>query len=273
MVALSAGASGRSDARRIEGRGTPEATWQAWGALDGLALRSAGELFPERRRVVVVAPHPDDELLGCGGTLAVLARLGREIVVVGVTDGEASHPRSTRFSPRASAASRCAERRSGLDALGLDGASRRLGLPDGGVGAAEDRLTRTLQALLVPDDIVLATWRFDGHPDREAAGRAAVAAATASGCVTHEMPIWMWHWAAPGNRRVPWRRLTRVPLDAEALERKRIAIGAHESPLSRDGDRDAILPDWALDRLRQPFDYFFASRRRRPRIGQPASST
>lgn len=38
-------------------------------------------------RVIVFAPHPDDEILGCGGTLALLAQKGCKIKVVVVTDG------------------------------------------------------------------------------------------------------------------------------------------------------------------------------------------
>ena len=38
-------------------------------------------------RVVLVAPHPDDEVLALGGSLAMLARSGREVLVVAVTDG------------------------------------------------------------------------------------------------------------------------------------------------------------------------------------------
>ena len=44
-------------------------------------------------RTLVVAAHPDDEILGCGGTLAKLASCGEEIAVLFVAEGE-----SARFS-------------------------------------------------------------------------------------------------------------------------------------------------------------------------------
>lgn len=43
--------------------------------------------LPESPRVLVLAPHPDDEVFGCGGLLALLAADGAEIQVVIVTDG------------------------------------------------------------------------------------------------------------------------------------------------------------------------------------------
>ena len=39
-------------------------------------------------RVAVIAPHPDDEVLGCGGTIARLAAAGRQVDVVTVTRGQ-----------------------------------------------------------------------------------------------------------------------------------------------------------------------------------------
>jgi len=41
-------------------------------------------------RVLVLSPHPDDEIIGCGGTLLCLARAGAQITVLHATDGSAS---------------------------------------------------------------------------------------------------------------------------------------------------------------------------------------
>jgi LmbE family N-acetylglucosaminyl deacetylase len=39
------------------------------------------------QRALVIAPHPDDEVLGCGGTIARLAAMGREVHVAVATRG------------------------------------------------------------------------------------------------------------------------------------------------------------------------------------------
>lgn len=39
-------------------------------------------------RVIVIAPHNDDEILGVGGTMAKLARQGHEVIVCEVTAGD-----------------------------------------------------------------------------------------------------------------------------------------------------------------------------------------
>lgn len=46
----------------------------------------------EGERVLVFAPHPDDEVLGCGGTLALLRAKNCAVRVVVVTDGAAGDP-------------------------------------------------------------------------------------------------------------------------------------------------------------------------------------
>ena len=78
----------------IRGQGTPSAQWLSWPGWAGLRVTSVAELVPPGSRLVVVAPHPDDEILGAGGLLAATARAGRDLLLVAVTDGQASHPGS-----------------------------------------------------------------------------------------------------------------------------------------------------------------------------------
>lgn len=41
-----------------------------------------------KERVLVIAPHPDDEIIGCGGTMAQHVEKGDRIFVIYVTSGE-----------------------------------------------------------------------------------------------------------------------------------------------------------------------------------------
>ncbi len=50
---------------------------------------------PKKGRVLVIAPHADDEVLGCGGTLALHAEQGDEIRVVVVFDGALGLPKGS----------------------------------------------------------------------------------------------------------------------------------------------------------------------------------
>ncbi len=262
MDALIAGRAldvvGRLEDRRIEGQGTPESAWRTWAGLRAIPTVPADELASAGGRVIVVAPHPDDEVLGCGGTLAMLARRGRDVRVVGVTDGEACYPGHATLAPSQLARIRREERAVGLSRLGLPRPSSLLGHPDGQID--EDRLVEQLWALVGRHDTLLATWRRDGHPDHEVAGRAAARVAASIGCALWEFPVWMWHWAAPDDARVPWRRLRAVGLDPDAQERKSHAVAAHASQLKAPlpSHTEPILPGWALARLLRSSEVFFA---------------
>ena len=113
--------------------------------------------------VLAVGAHPDDVELGCGGTVALLARAGRRVGIVHLTRGEAG--------TRGTAAERRAEAEAAAEALGAaellfldcgDGDLRR-GRPE------EDALIEVLRRHR--PDIVLAPTPADRHPDHGRAHR------------------------------------------------------------------------------------------------------
>lgn len=187
-------------------------------------------LVPSTSRVVVIAPHPDDEVIGCGGIMMAAAGQGNPIVVIGVTDGEECYSSSPQCTPQQLAAMRRAESMEALRRLGvLPDAVHRLGLPDGEVRKHGGRLTQQLCRLLQPDDIVITTWRRDGHADHKAVGQHAAEAAAARGARLIEVPIWAWQW--PFNETVPadGEHPYRIALDTRAEVRKEYALSAYAS--------------------------------------------
>ncbi len=203
----------------IDAPGTDERSWAAWPWLS--TLPGAGLAVLARvRSAVIVAAHPDDEVLGAGGLISILAASRARLQLVAVTDGERSH--RGRTSPAPLARRRTAETGAALRALGARAAEViRLSLPDSGLAGRENELAAALAPLVAGFDLCLAPWDRDMHPDHEAAGRAARRAASG---VMYCFPIWMWHWASPADPRVPWDRALRVPLPPRAVSRKRAAI-------------------------------------------------
>lgn len=246
--------------RVIRGRGTTEAAWRACSHLGTLPGVTLDTLVPVGRRAVVVAPHPDDEVLGAGGLMSQMAQAGRDLLILPVTDGTASHPGSSRWTPERLSQERPLET---VRALALLGLSRirlhRLGLPDGQLAEQEALLASQVAQQLRPGDVVITTWRHDGHPDHEATGRACALAAEQAGATLIEMPVWAWHWARPGDPRLPWSRACRLPLSPDVEQRKRLAAAAFTSqtrpdPTSRAG---CVLPPSALARVLRPYEVFF----------------
>ena len=128
-----------------------------------------------------------------------------------------------------------------------------LGLPDGELADYQDKLTGMLVDILEmagPATWCAATWRGDGHPDHEAVGRAAAAACERTGAALLEFPVWMWHWALPGDQAVPWERAYSIPAPGWAMERKRHAAQCYRSQFEpAAGESAPVVPGFVLARL------------------------
>ncbi|MCB8835087.1 PIG-L family deacetylase, partial [Escherichia coli] len=94
----------------------------------------------------MIAPHPDDEVIGAAGLIARLRRHGARVRVAVVTDGAASH-RGSRQWPRARlVAARQRESLHALRRLGIvAGDVSFLNLPDGQLPSIPGRCYRALR--------------------------------------------------------------------------------------------------------------------------------
>lgn len=119
-------------------------------------------------RILVLAPHPDDESIGCGGTLLHHAKRRDAVHVVFLTSGEkGGHGRSEAETIRV----RESEARAAAKILGV----RRIEfwhLPDSAVRPAHDAVDRLRKKLrqFRPDRIYVTHDR-EMHPDHRGAAR------------------------------------------------------------------------------------------------------
>ncbi len=246
MTAVQLGNSARFAARSLADGGTPGHTWVNAGMQ--LPELNLGEC-PE---IVIVGAHPDDETLGFGATAVLLAEAGVRVQIVSASDGGAAQPNQSLLQRFKLERIRREELYRAAGVMGLS-APLCLGLPDGQIAAHEERLTDLLTEVLATKPVgtwCASTWRGDGHPDHEAVGRAAARAAERSGAVLIEYPVWMWHWALPGDAAVPWDRAFSIPLTGSAVERKNLAAQTFRSQFVPQAPGVApLLPPFVLSRL------------------------
>ncbi len=240
---------------------TPADAWRThprYGRAPRLELVNGDEPFS---RLVVVAAHPDDESLGAGGLIATAADRGLSVYVVLLTAGEASPfaaPASTRH---ALATLRLAEMENALARLAPENTLVFLGAPDGEVAANETQVTRSLTELVGNGErtVLAAPWRGDGHPDHDAAGRAAAVAARESGARLVEFPLVAWNRLAP--EELPWQDARCLPLAEDVRARKEAAIRAHVSQVRASGvaGGQAPLPGRVLAHFTGEHEHFLVA--------------
>ena len=184
--------------------------------------------------LVVVAPHPDDESLGCGGLIAEARLRGIEVRLVVVTDGAGSHPNSRCYPAHKLRDLRENETLDAADELGLGpDAVRFLRLPDREVpsdGPAREAARDAIVAAARDCDAtaVCVTWEHDPHCDHTAAAvLTSEAAPHLGGAHVIQFPIW--GWTLPSDTEVgPAPRGWRLDTSAHHAA-KAAAIAAHVS--------------------------------------------
>jgi LmbE family N-acetylglucosaminyl deacetylase len=239
-------------------------------------LMDAAHWFPfvplreklEDQPFMVVAPHPDDESLACGGLIADACRQGLRGKVVIVSDGAGSHPNSNAYPPDRLSALREDEARQAGAELGLRPEDMLfLRLPDRFVPHEGEEAERAIEAIVdcareIGAGSLFVSWRHDPHCDHEASYRIARAVQRRVGGVRlFEYVVWG-HTLPAATEVDPIRSGFRIRIDDEALEKKRRAIAAHRSQTSDliyDDPAGFLFTQIDLAHFNLPYEFFLES--------------
>lgn len=218
---------------------------------------------------LVFSPHPDDEVLGCGGTIALKVDAGAEVKVIVMTDGRASH--NALISGDELVGIRHNEAKDAAQRLGLKSEDYIfLDFEDHQLANHRDAATVRVADLIkqfCPDEVYVP-HRRDGLNDHVETNGIVRAAVNRIGkpLMLLEYPVWLWNnwpWTiGPARGRSGrvryWLRTIRNSgeivfgcrsgIDVGSVrERKLKALAAYESQLQRrDGDpRWPVLADVA----------------------------
>ena len=188
--------------------------------------------LPPGRTLAVIAPHPDDESIGCGGLIALWTAAGRRVEVVFLTGGEMGSAQ-VRVPGLSDAdrqivvdALRLVRRKEAEVALGLLGAT---GIwfdgTDGALHRDEDRLTARLCEVwsLGPPDLIAAPFPTDRHADHAVAAR--IVAHAAKRVLTPDAPVLGYEvWSpAAANAVLNITQVAKIKWQAIAAHQSQIA--------------------------------------------------
>jgi LmbE family N-acetylglucosaminyl deacetylase len=202
------------------------------------------------RPALVLAPHADDETIGCGATIARKVAARTPVRVVIAADGGSAVRRAECLA--ACAALGVPERGVGF-----------LGLPDGGLDECGDRLASEVLAALaaVGADELYVPAAIDQHADHRALAAAVrgFGPDVLAGVTVYEYPVWLWNrWAwvdggpparqlAQFVRRFAGHLLTvrpRTVRTGEFLAAKRAALECYPSQLGEPDAADGLDREW-----------------------------
>ncbi len=222
-------------------------------------------------RTCVVAPHPDDESLACGGAITLLRRAGIPVFVLFISDGTGSHPSSRLYPQERLRDLREAEARAALACLNVPetlSAFLRLrdtAVPGEGEAGFHDAVARCREHLVAfAPETVLLPWRRDYHCDHRATWEIVQAAIAANGdgpVRPHlvEYPVWVYDHLLEGYAPRPGE-MTAWRLDiADAMARKQAAVQCHRSQytdlIADDPEGFRLLPE-VLARFTRPWEVY-----------------
>ncbi len=218
---------------------------------------------------LIVAPHPDDETLGCGGAIARLQAQCCDVNVLVMSDGTLSHPRSRKFPAPRLKALRHQETRSALWMLGVEPQKATfLDFKDGAIPTANSKIydaalmiCRAYLIAIAPE-MIFVPWRFDPHPDHRATWQLIHTAKQQLKLPSRliEYPIWDWDVEQRGEffengKFSGWR------LEIESvMSIKQKAIAQYRSQITNLIDDDPAgfrLTPEMLENFSRPWELYF----------------
>lgn len=129
--------------------------------------------LPNAKKVLVLAPHPDDESLGCGGIIALYSSKGVEVHLAVISSGENIVIEFTGDKDISDVRRQELEDSSLI--LGIK-EIRFLGFPDGQLALHKDRIEEKLREIIneINPDIIFAPSPLDHHDDHRAVADIAI---------------------------------------------------------------------------------------------------
>jgi LmbE family N-acetylglucosaminyl deacetylase len=215
-------------------------------------------------KIAVFAPHPDDETLACGGTIALNIKQGNEVFIVYLTDGRYSHDHTLGISsnptPEELKVIRSNEAKKAAATMGVVEENLLFleyqdGTLENNVEEAAGRVSAFLQRIN-PDSVY-----FPGEKDRHRDHKATYAILQKALGLMDSAPASRMYVIWRGkSASVPGQHLLTMDI-SEMLTTKKLAIAEYKSQVTKFApvQKRPILITSFLNRFKQPYEVFIQS--------------
>lgn len=222
-----------------------------------------GKPLPEIDRVVVVSPHPDDEILGCGGLVTRLNQQKKEVNILLLTKGENC---TTQIAPETLIVERRKLTEQVLEAVGQP--KERvyyLDFTDGNIHP-DDPESKKLKHLLeqINPQAVFVPSRFEGWNDHLQSNLIVQRFLENNTTVNlFEYCVWLW-FTTPFQKafNISWKNARLLKIDKKEQQLKKEAIAIYMDAKNPQGiPYSGDLPPIMIRSCSLRMEYFFEIKR------------
>lgn len=206
---------------------------------------------------IIIAPHPDDEVFGCGGLIARLVSEGHNPHVIVLTGGGGSHRGccSTAESDIISARRKLTHK--AMSALGLPELNiHELDFTDGHISEGNVAEKKKLEAVIseINPDVILVPHHGEGWPDHVAARDLGIELA-GDDMAVYEYCVWMWYYR---QKNLDWKNAYVLKMTEAEHQKKMDAIKTYHSALAPCGNPwVGVLPKLFVEANSTNLELFF----------------
>lgn len=181
--------------------------------------------------IAILAPHPDDEVFGCGGLIAHLVTEGHAPHVIVLTGGGGSHRGCCSASESDIISARRELTHKAMAALGLPESNiYELNFTDGHICEGNPVERQKLDTLIseINPDVILVPHHGEGWPDHLAARELGFGVA-GNDTEVYEYCVWMWYYR---QKHLDWQNAYSLKMTEAEHKKKLDAIETYHSALA-----------------------------------------
>lgn len=237
-------------------------------SLENIAIYPTTEVY-KWATTLVIATHPDDEVMGCGGAIALLREMGYRVHVLFVCDGSLSFREEQYLPQKCLVDLRKFEAESAMSILGVSHESisfldlKDSMVPCRGQAGFEEvvRLCRNKIADFIPDTVLLP-WRYGSHKDHKAVWQIMQEALQQEPYTYNIVEYALKPWIGdeqlehfPFSKLHPWR-LDNKPVLEHKLEALSKYFSHELAPWQEEGHRTGFLNSDVMSYMTHPWEIY-----------------
>lgn len=207
--------------------------------------------------ILILAPHPDDEVFGCGGLIARLVAEDHAPQVIVLTGGGGSHRGCCSTSESDIISARRELTLKAMSALGLPESNiHELDFTDGRISEGNAAEKKKLESLIseINPDVILVPHHGEGWSDHLAARELGIEL-SGNDTAVYEYCVWMWYYR---QKHLDWKNAYVLKMTDAEHQKKLEAINVYHSALAPCGKPwVGVLPKLFVEANSTNLELFF----------------